>query len=55
MLTAAMVLGIVGGTSGIIAGLLPLAFGGIGATFGAPGSSALAWWGYAAIFLPLWA
>lgn len=51
MLTAAMVLGIIGGISGIVSGLLVLMFGGIGAAFEASGSASVAWWGYVAVFL----
>lgn len=49
--TASLVLGIVGGVFGILAGLLAMMVGGIGSAFEADGSGSIAGLGFAAIML----
>lgn len=51
MSTAALVLGIVGGVFGILAGLLAMMVGGIGSAFDAEGSGSIVGLGFAAIML----
>ena len=51
MKTAALVLGIVGGVFGILAGLLAMLVGGIGSAFEAEGSGSVVGLGFAAILL----
>lgn len=50
-LTAALVLGIVGGCFGILAGLLAMVVGGVGTAFEAEGSGTVTGLGFAAIFI----
>lgn len=51
MRTASLVLGIVGGVFGILAGLLAMTVGGIGSAFEAEGSGSIVGLGFAAIML----
>lgn len=51
MSTASLVLGIVGGVFGILAGLLAMMVGGIGSAFEAEGSGSVVGLGFAAIML----
>ena len=51
MRTASLVLGIIGGVFGIIAGFLAMLFGGAGAAFQASGSGTIVGLGFAAVFI----
>ncbi|MUL43098.1 hypothetical protein FZ103_18325 [Streptomonospora sp. PA3] len=51
MLTTALVLGIVGGALGIVAALLVMLLGGLGAGFAAEGAGELIGLGFAAVFI----
>ena len=51
MRTASLVLGIIGGVFGIIAGFLAMLFGGAGAAFQAEGSGTIVGLGIAAVFI----
>ena len=50
-LTAALVLGIIGGVFGIVAALLAMAVGGIGSAVGAEGGDTVIGLGFAAVFI----
>ena len=51
MRTASLVLGIIGGVFGIIAGLLAMLVGGAGAVFAAQGAGTVVGLGFAAVFI----
>jgi hypothetical protein len=51
MRTASLVLGIIGGVFGIIAGLLAMTIGGAGAAFEAADSGTIVGLGFAAVFI----